>query len=149
METIFFLKKLVGNVFPQTNWLISYRHIFVIHVFSKSFKTDLTTQKMKFSIKDFFSKCDQIRSFLWIWSHLLKTSYIENFISCTVSIATNRQPPLPATQSKLECIMNVFYTNILHLSISGCKSPKCDYVTSAVDFNHIDQFQSPVKIKNN
>ena len=23
-----------------------------------------TTQKMKFSIKDFFSKCDQIRSFL-------------------------------------------------------------------------------------
>ena len=25
-----------------------------------------TTQKMKFSIKDFFSKCDQIRSFLRI-----------------------------------------------------------------------------------
>ena len=25
-----------------------------------------TTQKMKFSIKDFFSKCDQIRSFLQI-----------------------------------------------------------------------------------
>ena len=31
-----------------------------------------TAQKMKFSIKDFFSKCDQIRSFLWIWLHLLK-----------------------------------------------------------------------------
>ena len=30
--------------------------------------------KMKFSIKDFFSKCDQIRSFLRIWSHLLKKS---------------------------------------------------------------------------
>ena len=30
------------------------------------------TQEMKFSIKDFFSKCDQIRSFLRIWSHLLK-----------------------------------------------------------------------------
>ena len=27
---------------------------------------------MKFSIKDFFSECDQIRSFLRIWSHLLK-----------------------------------------------------------------------------
>ena len=27
---------------------------------------------MKFSIKDFFSKCDQVRSFLRIWSHLLK-----------------------------------------------------------------------------
>ena len=29
-------------------------------------------QKIYFSIKDFFIKCDQIRSFLWIWSHLLK-----------------------------------------------------------------------------
>ena len=27
---------------------------------------------MKFSIKGFFSKCDQIRNFLRIWSHLLK-----------------------------------------------------------------------------
>ena len=39
---------------------------------------------MKFSIKDFFSKCDQIRSFLRIWSHLLKKSLIENFIFCAV-----------------------------------------------------------------
>ena len=43
-----------------------------------------TAQKMKFSIKDFFSKCDQIRSFLRIWSHLLKKSLIENFIFCAV-----------------------------------------------------------------
>ena len=39
-----------------------------------------TAQNMKFSIKDFFSKCDQIRSFLRIWSHLLKKSLKENFI---------------------------------------------------------------------
>ena len=39
-----------------------------------------TAQKMKFSIKDFFSKCDQIHKFLRIWSHLLKKSLIENFI---------------------------------------------------------------------
>ena len=41
----------------------------------------------KFSIKDFFSKCDQIRNFLCflrIWAHLLKKSLIENFIFCTV-----------------------------------------------------------------
>ena len=31
-----------------------------------------TALKMKFSINDIISKCDQIRSFLWIWSHLLK-----------------------------------------------------------------------------
>ena len=31
-----------------------------------------TVQKTKISIKDLFSKCDQIRTFLRIWSHLLK-----------------------------------------------------------------------------
>ena len=50
----------------------------------KSTKKCLTAQKMKFSIKDFFSKCNQIRSFLWIWSHLLKKSLMENFIFCAV-----------------------------------------------------------------
>ena len=39
---------------------------------------------MKFSIKDFFSKCDQIRS-------LLKKSLMENFISCAVSLLYNMQ----------------------------------------------------------
>ena len=34
---------------------------------------------MKFPIKDFFGKCDQIRSFLRIWLHLLKISLMENF----------------------------------------------------------------------
>ena len=40
---------------------------------------------MKFSIKDFFSKCDQIRGKLRIWSHLLKKSFMENFIFCAVT----------------------------------------------------------------
>ena len=39
-----------------------------------------TVQKMKFSIKDFFSKYDQIHSFLRIWSNLLKKSLTENVI---------------------------------------------------------------------
>ena len=34
-------------------------------------------KKWKFSIKDIFSKCDQIRIFLWSWSHLLKKSSIK------------------------------------------------------------------------
>ena len=33
--------------------------------------TCFTAPKMKFSLQDFFSKCDQIRSFLRIWSHEL------------------------------------------------------------------------------
>ena len=41
-----------------------------------------TTQKMKFSIMNFFSKCDQIRRNLRIWSHLLKKFLTENFIFC-------------------------------------------------------------------
>ena len=39
-----------------------------------------TGQKLKFSIKDFFGKCDQIRNFLRLWLYLLKESLIENFI---------------------------------------------------------------------
>ena len=45
-----------------------------------------TAQKMKFSIKDFFSKCGQIRSFLQICSHLLKKFLMENIIFCAVTI---------------------------------------------------------------
>ena len=47
-----------------------------------------TAQKMKFSIKDFFSKCDQIRRKLRIWSHLLKKFLTKNFISCTVTCSS-------------------------------------------------------------
>ena len=41
-----------------------------------------TAQSVKFSIKDFFSKCEQICNFLRIWSHLLKKSLTENFFFC-------------------------------------------------------------------
>ena len=44
----------------------------------------VTTQKMKFSVKDFFSKYDQTRSFLRIWSYLLKKSLMENLTFCAV-----------------------------------------------------------------
>ena len=39
---------------------------------------------MKFSIKDIFSKCEQFRSFLQIWSYLLKKYLMENFVFCAV-----------------------------------------------------------------
>ena len=47
-----------------------------------------TAQKMKFSIKHFFSKCDQIRRKLRIWSHLLKKFLMENFIFCAAPMET-------------------------------------------------------------
>ena len=43
-------------------------------------------QRTKFSIKDFASKCDQIRSKLRILSHLLQKSLMENFFLCAVLV---------------------------------------------------------------
>ena len=43
-----------------------------------------TAQKMNFSIKDFFSRCNQICSFLQIWSYLLKKSLMEKWIFCAM-----------------------------------------------------------------
>ena len=51
----------------------------------RSIQNQVTAQKMKFSIKDSFIKCNQIYSFLRIWSHLLKKFLMENFIFCAVS----------------------------------------------------------------
>ena len=64
---------------------------FVVHLSSCALSTELRLkyfmrialhklQIMKFSIKAFFIKCDQICSFLRIWSHLLKKPY------CALSI---------------------------------------------------------------
>ena len=55
-----------------------------ILIFSHTMFSNITAQKMKFPINDFFSKCDQIRSFLRIWSHLMKKSLMEHFIFCAV-----------------------------------------------------------------
>ena len=48
--------------------------------------SEYTAQKMNFSIKYFFSKYDQIRKKLWIWSHLLKKSLMEQFIFYAVVV---------------------------------------------------------------
>ena len=44
---------------------------------------------MKFSIIGLFSKCDQIRRKLRIWSHSMKKSLMENFIFCAMQFKTN------------------------------------------------------------
>ena len=59
------------------------------------FNDEYFAQKIKFSITDFLSKCDQTCSLLRIWSHLLKKPLMENFIFCAVrinqSIESNNQ----------------------------------------------------------
>ena len=49
----------------------------------QTYKADIAL-KVKFSIKDVFSKYDEIRRKLRIWSHLVKKSLMENFIFCAL-----------------------------------------------------------------
>ena len=50
-------------------------------VWSQSYLTSVIEQTLhkNFFVKDFFSRCDQIRSVLKIWSHILKKSLMKNF----------------------------------------------------------------------
>ena len=57
---------------------------------------------MKFSMKDFFSKCNQILRKLGIWSYLLKKSLMENFIFCVAY-------ELPYTNELLPVIYFIFF----------------------------------------
>ena len=52
----------------------------------KEKKSRNTRKGIAQQVKDFFSKCDQFRSLLRIWSQLLKKSLMENFIFCAVLI---------------------------------------------------------------
>ena len=85
--------------------------------------------KNKFSIKDFFSKCDQIRKKLRIWSHLLKQSLMENY----------------------KCLL--FVIRIFHLLLGwkGCfpcqvQLPNVEYFCNAKSRSYI--FQKIDKMKN-
>ena len=46
----------------------------------------INAQKMNFSVKNLFSKCEHIRIKLRIYSHLLSKSLTKNFIFCVVNI---------------------------------------------------------------
>ena len=74
---------LVTNCYSQISCSRHSKFVKIIPILIHS-KISATTQKMKFSIKDVFSKCDQIRWKLRIWSHLQKKSLMENFVFCAV-----------------------------------------------------------------
>ena len=63
---------------------------------------------MKFSIKDYLSKCDQIRSKLPIWSHLLKKSLMENLIFLCSEIEDN---------SKIQKIIQILSQDIQSMAL--------------------------------
>ena len=88
----------VANCFPQKLVVICMRKTTNIVAFFCQKLTGSTKQKV--SIKGFFSKYDQIRSFLEIWSYLLKKALMENFIFCAVYLEhpwINYTPQYPYT----------------------------------------------------
>ena len=89
---------------------------------------------MRFFIKDFCSKCDQIRRKLRIWSHLLENYLMENFILCalggifkpikllaaqsTAYTLRNRQvkqPFVKENEKKNICIKEIYICKILEI----------------------------------
>ena len=76
-------------------------------------------QKLKFHIKDLFSKCDQIRSFHRIWSHLLKNFSMEIFIFCAVRCMGNKmkRPVVHHNVARgtncTTCLENFFFLDFL------------------------------------
>ena len=81
-----------------------------------------TSQKMNFSIKDFFSKCDQIGSFLRIWSHLLKKSLMEKFIFlCSASCDLQAHEPIELRVCKLTSCVSQLTLEDLKYSLEHAK----------------------------
>ena len=83
-----FLNKINKKMWKNRGEILStFKGMTSLSLNSKPWKfVTLTAQKLKFSIKDFFSKWDQIRSFPWIWSHLLMKSLMKNFFFCAVFV---------------------------------------------------------------
>ena len=71
----------------------------------------VTAQEMKFFIKDFFSKCDQIRKKLWIWSHLLKKPLMGNFSFCAVCQTIHMH--FVHLNHFTQCFISIFPLNII------------------------------------
>ena len=78
-------------------WLSTLLYVFSMNFSNGSYfpQGNSTEQKMKFCIKDFYSKCDQIHRKLRIWSHLLKKSLMKNFIfvQCSNRFCSDRFNP--------------------------------------------------------
>ena len=69
---------------------------------------------MKFSIKDYFSKCDQIRRI-----HLLQKSFMETFIFCAVYTKSINQSPWKIEWNKLGLSKNNETNKTSAITISG------------------------------
>ena len=109
--------------------------------------------KMKFSIKDFFSKCDRNRNFLWIWSHLLKKSLNRklHFLCREISVFLKKNCVLLKSMifkwlspfavsvyvTKLTKIISLEYDTEIAIHIQQIYSSWYHYDVFIVNFEHI------------
>ena len=76
-----FRGNILSSPFCQRRCVYFKTPIAAIHYIKRiGFTSRTTAEKGNFSIRDFFSQCDQIRRKLRIWSYLLKKTLTENFI---------------------------------------------------------------------
>ena len=80
---------------------------------------------MKCSVKDFFSKCYQIRRKLRIWSYLLKKSLMKNLIFCAVwLVITNTSERSASHRNKCDGDkkpkINIPNCTIWHNGLNAC-----------------------------
>ena len=96
----------------------------------------VSLQKMKFPIKDLFSKCDHIPIFLRIWSLLLNSSLIWNFVYGAV---LNRWNMVSSNQMKTPIRWKWGYKKIQHtlksckvsIAVTGLHNKPIDFILSA------------------
>ena len=76
---------------------------------------------MKFTIKDLFSKCDQIRRKLQIWSHLLKKFLIENLVIYFIKFDDPKFWPTEKSETVPIVVKFSFLTFFWGLFLITCK----------------------------
>ena len=78
--TIIILGNTLSSPICQGRCVFFKAPIAVVHYIKRTgFTSKTTAQMMKFSIKGFFNKCDQICRKLWIWSHWQKIWIFEAY----------------------------------------------------------------------
>ena len=80
---------------------------------------------MKFSIKDLFCKCDQIRSKLRIWLDLLEKLLLENLIFCEVESKFKTEWMIVWGMA---CLITLRYAHLTDVNLILISSAKLRYV---------------------
>ena len=110
----------------QTPFLLS------IWFYDLSIISHVTVQKMKLSMKDYFSKYDQISRKLRIWSHLLMKSIIKNFVFCVACHQVLWGRSLIKCSITLKCSIVDLFSKKLPVSESFYSNNNLQFSCSAI-----------------